>query len=97
MPSSGPHSVAFAIYGPINDIDLCGLYARVCRLLEESPGDVALCDVAGVEPDATTVDAIARLQLAAQRRGCIVRLRNASEELVELVGFMGLTEVLVDR
>jgi ABC-type transporter Mla MlaB component len=97
MPSSGPHSVAFAIYGPINDIDLCGLDARVCRLFEESPEEVVLCDVAGVEPDATTVDALARLQLAAQRRGCVLRLRNASEELVELVAFMGVTEVFVDR
>src|SRR6476659_7568220 len=97
MPSSGPHTVAFAIYGPINGTDLPGLCARVCDLLEESPGDVVLCDVAGVEPDAMTVDALAQLQLAAQRRGCIVRLRNASEELVELVGFMGLTEVLVGR
>ena len=34
------------------------------------------CDVAGVEPDAVTVDALARLQLAARRRGCHVRLCN---------------------
>jgi ABC-type transporter Mla MlaB component len=97
MTGSGPYTVAFAIYGPINRTDLSGLCARVCGLLEETPGDIVLCDVAGVEPDAMTVDALARLQLSAQRRGCIVRLRSASEELVELVGFMGLTEVLVDR
>ena len=56
--------------------------------------DVALCDVTGVEPDAVTVDALARLQLAAQRYGCQVRLRHASSELVDLLGFMGLREVV---
>jgi hypothetical protein len=50
--------------------------------------------VNGVEPDAVTVDALARLQLAAQRHGCQVRLRHASDELLQLVAFMGLAEVL---
>jgi ABC-type transporter Mla MlaB component len=52
------------------------------------------CDVDGVEPDAVTVDALARLQLAAQRHGCRVHLCNASAALLELVDFMGLTDVL---
>ena len=55
---------------------------------------MALCDVAGVEPDAVAVDALARLQLAAKRTGCRVRLQNASNELLELVSFMGLDGVL---
>jgi ABC-type transporter Mla MlaB component len=65
-------------------------------LLGESSAAVALCDVNGVEPDAVTVDALARLQLAARRTGCCVRLRHASDELLELVAFMGLSEVLPD-
>jgi hypothetical protein len=36
------------------------------------------------------------LQLAAGRRGCQVRLRGASSELVELLAFMGLRDVLPD-
>ena len=98
MPTpSGPHSVAFAITGPIARDDLPGLCERVCGLLSQSPADIALCDVAGVDTDAATVDALARLQLAARRHGCQVRLRHASDELLELVGFMGLTDVLPDR
>ena len=58
---------------------------------------VALCDVRGVDPDAVTVDALARLQLAARRHGCEVRLRNASPALLELVELMGLTDVLGDE
>ena len=95
MSSSAP-SIVFAISGPISRADLPGLCGRVCALLERSrPGD-AVCDVSGVEPDAVTVDALARLQLAAQRRGCKVRLRNASAELIGLVAFMGLRDVLPD-
>ncbi len=56
-------------------------------------GEVA-CDVAGAAPDAVTVDALARLQLAAMRVGCAVRLQGASEPLLELVELMGLSNVL---
>jgi len=91
-----PPSVAFAIYGPIARADLPGLCDRVCALLGANWTGVALCDVSGVGVDAVTVDALARLQLAARRLGCRVRLRNASTELAELIAFMGLSDVLAD-
>jgi ABC-type transporter Mla MlaB component len=84
----------FAVWGPISHDDLPGLCDRVCALLSSSRAGVAFCDVQGVEPDAVTVEALARLQLGARRTGCQVRLRNASDELRELVAFMGLTDVL---
>lgn len=93
MAASAPQTVAFAIHGPITRADLPGLCGRVCALLSGSGADVALCDVTGVEPDAVTVDALARLQLAARRHGCQVRLRHASDELLDLVTFMGLRDV----
>ena len=89
-------SIAFAIVGPIRREDLPGLCGRVCALLAESGAAVALCDVAGIDPDAVTVDALARLQLAARRYECQVRLRNTSVELQELIGFMGLGHVVLD-
>jgi class 3 adenylate cyclase len=55
---------------------------------------VVFCDVQGFAADAVTVDALARLQLAARRHRCQVRLRGASNELRALVAFMGLGEVL---
>src|SRR4051812_44561901 len=91
-----PSRVAFAIDGPIDRADLPALCDRVCALLAGSRAGVALVDVRGVEPDAVTVDALARLQLAAGRHGCTVRLRQASPELLELVAFMGLRDVLPD-
>jgi hypothetical protein len=96
MAASAPQTVAFAIRGPIERTDLSGLCDRLCSLLELSGADVAVCDVHGVEPDAVTADALARLQLAAGRRDCQVRLRNASTDLLDLLLFMGLRDVLPD-
>jgi ABC-type transporter Mla MlaB component len=94
---AAPAQLAFSIRGPIARADLPGLCDRVCRLLAESSAEVVACDVRGVEPDAVTVEALARLQLAARRRGCRVGLRHASADLRALVDFMGLTDVLADR
>jgi ABC-type transporter Mla MlaB component len=96
MAVPAPKTIAFAVDGPITRADLPGLCERVCALLERSGADIALCDVSGVDPDCVTIDALARLQLAARRHGCQVRLRNASSELLELVAFMGLRDVLPD-
>jgi ABC-type transporter Mla MlaB component len=87
-------SLVFSIHGPIGRADLPGLCDRVCALLTASGPGVVLCDVSGVGVDAVTVDALARLQLAARGHGCTVHLRNASRELLELVAFMGLEDVL---
>jgi ABC-type transporter Mla MlaB component len=97
MAAPAQRTLAFAIHGPVARADLPGLCDRVCGLLEEARAEVALCDVAGVEPDAVTVDALSRLQLAARRHGCRVRLRHASAELADLVAFMGLADVLLDE
>jgi ABC-type transporter Mla MlaB component len=91
-----PRAIAFTIHGPIARADLGGLCDRVCTLLRDGRPDVAYCEVGGVEPDAVTVDALARLQLAAGRCSCQVRLRGASEELRALVAFMGLADVLTE-
>jgi ABC-type transporter Mla MlaB component len=96
MAASAPQTIAFAIRGPIERTDLPGLCERVCSLLESSCADVAVCNVHGVEPDAVTADALARLQLAARRRGCQVRLSDASTDLLDLLLFMGLRDVLPD-
>ena len=95
MPTSGPHEVALAIRGPIRRADLSGLRDRTCSFLTGS-GEVVVCDVAGVGSDAVTVDALARLQLAATRHGCSVRLKHAPTSLLELVELMGLSNVIVE-
>jgi ABC-type transporter Mla MlaB component len=60
-----------------------------------SSGPLA-CDVARItEPDEVALDALARLQLAAQRLGVSIRLHNAGAALVDLLDLAGLSDVLV--
>jgi ABC-type transporter Mla MlaB component len=94
MTGLEPRTIMLAIRGPIERADLPGLADRVCALLAAHHPQLALCDVRGVGADAATVDALARLQLAARRHSCQVRLRGASTELLELVEFLGLSDVL---
>jgi ABC-type transporter Mla MlaB component len=86
--------IDFSVRGPIARADLPGLCERICGLLSSASAETATCNVAGLPTDAVTVDALARLQLAARRTGCSIRLRNASPELCELVAFMGLADVV---
>jgi putative phosphoribosyl transferase len=97
MGATAPQRVDFTIRGPITRDDLPGLCDRVCALLRGCSTGVVLCDVHGLEPDAVTVDALCRLQLGARRSRCHVRLRGASKALVELIGLMGLTDVLPEE
>jgi hypothetical protein len=53
-----------------------------------------ICDVGALAPDATAIDALARLRLTARREGLDLRLRGASRELCELLAFAGLDGVL---
>jgi STAS domain len=94
MGAAARAPLEFAVRGPIARADVSGLCDRVDALLAENRSDVVVCDVHGVEPDAVTVDALARLQLAARRYGCRVRLRGASPELCDVVSFMGLCDAL---
>jgi ABC-type transporter Mla MlaB component len=89
-------TITFGIRGPLARSDLPGLRDRVCALLAHSHATIALCDVSGIEPNAVAVDALARLQLAAHRHGCQVRLQRCTPELRDLVAFMGLADVLVE-
>jgi anti-anti-sigma regulatory factor len=53
-----------------------------------------VCDLRGVAADCVTVDALARLHLAARRSGVELSLRHATAELQELLAFTGLNDVL---
>jgi hypothetical protein len=62
--------------------------------MSASPTSTIVCDVGALPPDAASVDALARLRLAARRCGLELRLRHASAELQALLAFVGLDEVL---
>jgi ABC-type transporter Mla MlaB component len=96
LPAHKKRSIAFAVSGPIVRGDIPRLCDALRRLLEHGRDidEVVFELKALVDPDAATVDALARLQLTAQRVGCSTRLRHASPRLRELVSFMGLREPL---
>ena len=93
MAAPEPQTLVFALDGPIARTELPLLCERLAALLETSGADIAVCDVSEAGPDAVSVDAIARLQLTARRCGCQALLRGVSNELVELLAFMGLLDV----
>ncbi len=97
MVAPASRTIAFALGGPLARADLPRLYERVCELLETTGALLVVCDVSGLHADAVTVDALARVRLAARRNGCRVRLCRASDELLALLAFMGLRDVLSDR
>ena len=81
--------------GPVARDAIPAMCERARRLLEGCDAGPVACDVGALaEPDAITVDALARLQLTARRVGCTVELRSACEELEDLLALTGLLEVL---
>ncbi len=84
-----------ALRGPIGADALALLCRQMDALLASSPATVVDCDVSAVRADVAAVDALARLQLAARRRGRRIRLVGASPDLRALIGFMGLRDALL--
>ena len=96
MGASERRTIVLRIAGPIDRADVPGLCAQLGGLVGGDAPRVVVCDVdALVEPDVVTVETLARLQLTARRLGCELQLRRTSAELQELLGFMGLQEVLL--
>ena len=53
------------------------------------------CDVSALtNADELALETLTRLQLAAQRMGTSIRLRNASAQLIDLLALFGLSDVL---
>jgi ABC-type transporter Mla MlaB component len=90
-----PGAIVFAISGPITRSGIPGLCEHLRVLLERSDAHLIICDVRALaDPDAATVDALARLRLTAQRRGRDLRLSHACGDLQRLLALMGLRDVL---
>ena len=84
-----------ALFGPIARLEIPNLCERLSGYLKGGGAERVICDVGTlVDPDATTVEALARLYLTSRRRGSQFRLRDVGLELAELLGFVGLRDVL---
>ena len=66
-------------------------------IVVRAPGDVEVVSwpvANGAGNGLAVVDALARLQLAARRWGCTIRVRGAPDELLGLIDLVGLKAVL---
>ena len=82
-----------ALVGAVTRADV----ARLCASLDDrlDVGVVVVCDVGALtRPDVIALDALARLELIARRRGARLALHRASAELLELVTLAGLGDAV---
>jgi len=80
-----------ALVGAVTRADIAGLCASLDNRLEVGAVVVVVCDVGALSrPDVVALDALARLELVARRRGARLALHHASAELLELVALAGL-------
>ena len=63
--------------------------------MDGSPERALIVDATGLRPDVVTVDALARLQLAARRSGGGVRLTRVPADLRRLIELCGLADALL--
>ncbi len=93
---SAPASAAVWWIGPaITRADIPGLCQQLAVLLHHSDAAVVICHVGAItDPDVVTIEALARLQLAARRLGRRIRLSGAGDQLRELLAVTGLCDVL---
>jgi len=68
--------------------------ARAVLFIVHGDEEVFIGRITTEELDLSLIDAIARLQLAARRMGCSLRLREASIELCRLIDLAGLSACL---
>jgi ABC-type transporter Mla MlaB component len=80
--------------GPIARDEIHAVCERARALLERREADTAVCEVGALDPDAVTIDVLARVQLTARRQGRRIELEGVSVELRELLVFAGLGDVL---
>ena len=80
--------------GRIDSADIPALCERARVLLEVTGRFTLRCEVDRIHPDATAIDALARMALTCRRLGRRLELHGASSTLEGLVIFAGLLEVL---
>jgi anti-anti-sigma regulatory factor len=84
-----------AVEGYLDATTIAALRERLQSLVH-SGADLVICDVGMLDTcDLVAIDALAHLTLIGQRLGCEVQVTRASDQLAELIAFVGLKEVLL--
>ena len=93
----GPTSITLTVPEPVEGVALCQRLRE--RIETHGTPAVVICDLTRIRrPDASVIDALARVQLTARRLGCTVRYRHAHPDVRALLVLAGLSDVLdLDR
>lgn len=95
QPPDGPTSVVLVLAPPVTRASIPRLCDQVSFLVLTCDVDVVTCDLrAVVEPDATAIEALAKMQLTAKRLGRTIRLRHPCSFLKALLTLTGLASTL---
>jgi ABC-type transporter Mla MlaB component len=90
-----PGTVVLALRPAVGRADIADQCHRLAVLLLDSGATVVICDLAAVDQiDVVTIELVARLQLTASRLGRRVRLRSASQRMIQLLTLTGLHHVV---
>jgi anti-anti-sigma regulatory factor len=94
-PGTGSQEPVLVIAGRLSGDAAAVLCERLVRLLDDGRARSVVCDLSAVDrADLAAVDGLARLQLAAHRRGRRMRLRGSSREMRQLIALLGLGDIL---
>jgi ABC-type transporter Mla MlaB component len=94
-PPFDPTTMVLVVSGSIRRTEIPALCSRAKALLQTDDVEDVVCDVTALaDSSAVAVDVLARLQLTARRCGHRIRLRGARPELMDLLAFVGLAEVV---
>ena len=96
LTSDGSRMEAGGVGGDGCSNAMPGAGSRARIVLIDGDAEIGLGRVVGVRADLALVDALARLELAARRRGCVLRLREPCAELRAVLELAGLSELLID-
>lgn len=87
--------IRLILEGPMVDAEVRAMCERLGTMLDCGRTDRVECDCSALNVgDLRTVDALARLQLTARRRGGNLLLHGAPVGLAELVSLVGLARIL---
>jgi ABC-type transporter Mla MlaB component len=81
--------------GPITPATVSELCDRLGAVLENTDAAVVTCDISSItQADTPALDGLARLQLAARRRGRSIRLCHPGRQLHDLLHLAGLSDIV---
>jgi hypothetical protein len=91
QPDGAPPFLMVWIHPPVTRADAGGLQEQFRLMLPDAAGAEVICDVGAIaNPDLTTVEVLARMQLCARRLGFSLHVHHASAGLTALLDLTGL-------